>query len=69
MTSRIHDLKVYAVEPGLNLNIGDDLPLKPGNIIVRIRTDDGHEGIAGMTCYGPPRSVAYAVAETSPTMA
>jgi L-alanine-DL-glutamate epimerase-like enolase superfamily enzyme len=53
-----------AVQPGHSFNIGPDLPLNLGNVIVRITTDDGLEGLAGTTTYSPPRSVAYAVADT-----
>jgi L-alanine-DL-glutamate epimerase-like enolase superfamily enzyme len=65
---RITDVSVQVAESGLNMVIAERLILNLGNVIVRVQTDEGLEGIAGTTTYLGARSVASAVAELKPLL-
>lgn len=65
---RITDVSVQVVESGLNMIIAERLILNLGNVVVRIRTDEGQEGVAGSTTYLGARAVAATVAELRPLL-
>lgn len=60
---KITDVRVQLVEPGLSYTVAQRLNLNLANVVVRIRTDEGIEGVAGITTYAGSRAVAEAVAE------
>ncbi len=65
----ITDIKVQLVETGMNMRIADGkLILNLANVVVRIETDAGLEGVAGSTTYLGGRAVAEAVAELRPLL-
>ena len=65
---KITSLDVQVVEPGMHAVIAERLILNLANVIVRIKTDDGLEGVAGSTTYLGARAVATAVAELRPLL-
>src|SRR5947208_58110 len=65
---RIAEISVQVVEPGVQTVIAERLILNLGNVVVRIRTEDGLEGVAGSTTYLGARAVASAVAELRPLL-
>ncbi|TAK36342.1 MAG: mandelate racemase/muconate lactonizing enzyme family protein [Chloroflexota bacterium] len=59
---KIEDFQVRVVHPeGMGFQIGKHLWVDQCMVLLTIRTDDGAEGIAGCTTYGPGMSVAYAL--------
>jgi L-alanine-DL-glutamate epimerase-like enolase superfamily enzyme len=60
---KITSVGVQLVEPGLTYTVAQRLTLKLANVVVRIQTDEGVEGVAGITTYSSSRAVAEAVAE------
>src|SRR2546430_15652814 len=65
---RIAEISVQVVEPGIQMVIAERLILKLGNVVVRMKTDDGLEGVAGSTTYLGAHAVASAVAELRPLL-
>ncbi|HKF78732.1 MAG TPA: enolase C-terminal domain-like protein [Candidatus Dormibacteraeota bacterium] len=65
---KITDVRVQVVEPGLDMVIAERLILNLANVVVRIETDEGVEGVAGSTTYLGARAVASAVAELKPLL-
>ena len=65
---KITEISVQVVEPGLHTVIAERLILDLANVVVRVRTDEGLEGVAGSTTYLGARSVAAAVAELKPLL-
>ena len=65
---KITDISVQVVESGLNMVIAERLILNLANVVVRVRTDEGLEGVAGSTTYLGARSVGSAVAELKPLL-
>lgn len=61
---KIESFDVRVVHPeGLGFQIGTHLWVDQMMVLLRVRTDDGAEGVAGTTTYGPGKSVAYALSE------
>src|SRR5438105_10408569 len=65
---KISEISVQVVEPGLQTIIAERLILKLCNVVGRIHTDDGVEGVAGTTTYLGAQAVAAAVAELRPLL-
>jgi len=65
---KITDLSVQVVEPGLKMTFADRLITNICNVVVRLQTDEGVEGVAGSTTYLGAQSVASAVAELRPLL-
>lgn len=61
---KIDSFDVRIVHPeGLSFQIGTHLHVDQMMVLFRVRTDDGAEGMAGTTTYGPGRSVAHGLAD------
>jgi len=65
---RITGVEVQVVEPGMNTVVAERLILNLSNVVVRIQTDEGVEGVAGSTTYLGAHAVASAVAELKPLL-
>jgi L-alanine-DL-glutamate epimerase-like enolase superfamily enzyme len=65
---KISEISVQVVEPGLQTIIAERLILKLCNVIVRVKTDEGVEGVAGSTTYLGAHAVGSAVAELRPLL-
>jgi L-alanine-DL-glutamate epimerase-like enolase superfamily enzyme len=65
---KITDIRVQVVEAGINTVIAERLILNLGNVVVKVETDEGVQGVAGTTTYLGARSVAAAVAELKPVL-
>lgn len=65
---KIRAISVQVVEPGLQTVIAERLILRLCNIVVRVHTDDGVEGVAGSTTYLGAHAVGSAVAELAPLL-
>jgi L-alanine-DL-glutamate epimerase-like enolase superfamily enzyme len=65
---RITAVDVQVVEPGMQTIIAERLILNLSNVVVRLRTDEGIEGVAGSTTYLGANAAASAVAELRPLL-
>ena len=65
---RITAVEVQVVEPGMHTVVAERLILNLSNVVVRIRTDEGVEGVAGATTYLGAHAAASAVAELRPLL-
>jgi L-alanine-DL-glutamate epimerase-like enolase superfamily enzyme len=65
---RITAVDVQVVEPGMHTVVAERLILNLSNVVVRIRTDEGVEGVAGSTTYLGAHAVASAIAELRPLL-
>src|SRR3989442_12177260 len=65
---KITDISVQVIDAGKTMIFADRLIMNLANVVVRVKTDDGVEGVAGSsTCLGA-RAVAAAVAEMKPLL-
>lgn len=65
---KITGISVQLVEPGLKMTFADRLLTNICNVVVRVQTDEGIEGVAGSTTYLGAQAVASAVAELRPLL-
>src|SRR5881398_4068367 len=63
---KITDVSVQVVDAGVTMLFAERLIMNLANVIVRVRTDDGVEGVAGSSTYLGARAVAAALAELKP---
>lgn len=63
---KITDMSVQVVDAGVSYLFAERLIVNLANVIVRIQTDDGVEGVAGSTTYLGAKAVATAAAELKP---
>jgi len=65
---RITAVEVQVVEPGMSTIVAERLILNLSNVVVRIKTDEGVEGVAGSTTYLGAHAAASAAAELRPLL-
>jgi len=65
---RITAVDVQVVEPGMKTIIAERLILNLSNVVVRLRTDEGLEGVGGSTTYLGAHAAATAIAELRPLL-
>src|SRR5436189_5166280 len=65
---KITDVSVQVVDAGVTMLFAERLIMNLANVIVRVRTDDGAEGVAGGSTYLGARAVAAALAELKPLL-
>src|SRR2546430_500626 len=65
---RITGVEVQVVEPGMSTVVAERLILNLSNVIVRIQTDEGVEGVGGSTTYLGAHAAASAAAELRPLL-
>lgn len=65
---RITEVAVQVVEPGMQTVVAERLILNLSNVVVRVRTDEGVEGVAGSTTYLGAHAAASAIAELRPLL-
>jgi len=63
---KITDVSVQVVDAGVTMLFAERLIMNLANVIVRVKTDDGVEGVAGSSTYLGARAVAAALAELKP---
>src|SRR2546428_7811084 len=62
------DVSVQVVDAGVTMLFAERLIMNLANVIVRVRTDDGVEGVAGTSTYLGAHAVAAALAELKPLL-
>ena len=65
---KITGLDVQVVEPGMHTVVAERLILNLSNVVVRVHTDEGVEGVAGSTTYLGAHAAASAIAELRPLL-
>src|SRR5947199_2195891 len=65
---KITDVSVQVVDAGVTMLFAERLILNLANVIARIKTDDGIEGVAGSSTYLGAHAVAAALAELKPLL-
>ena len=65
---KITDVSVQVVDAGVTMLFAERLIMNLANVIVRVRTDDGVEGVAGSSTYLGAHAVAAALAELKPLL-
>src|SRR3989440_7826940 len=65
---KITGLSVQVVDAGVTMVFAARLIMNLANVIVRVQTDDGIEGVAGSSTYLGARAVAAALAELRPLL-
>lgn len=65
---RITAVEVQVVEPGMHSVVAERLILNLSNVVVRVKTDEGIEGVAGSTTYLGAHAAASAIAELRPLL-
>ena len=65
---KITGVSVQVVDAGVTMVFADRLIMNLANVIVRVQTDDGIEGVAGSSTYLGARAVAAALAELRPLL-
>src|SRR5207302_10969235 len=63
---RITAVEVQVVEPGMSTVVAERLILNLSNVVVRVKTAEGVEGVAGSTTYLGAPAAASAAAELRP---
>src|SRR5213076_3343628 len=65
---KITDVSVLVVDAGVTMLFAERLIMNLANVIVRIKTDDGVEGVAGSSTYLGAHAVGAALAELRPLL-
>src|SRR5438045_6284255 len=65
---KITDVSVQVGDAGVTMLFAERLIMNLANVIVRVRTDDGVEGVAGSSTYLGAHAVAAALAELKPLL-
>jgi L-alanine-DL-glutamate epimerase-like enolase superfamily enzyme len=65
---KITDVSVQVVDTGVTMLFAERLIMNLANVLVRVRTDDGVEGVAGSSTYLGAHAVAAALAELKPLL-
>src|SRR5438105_15361127 len=65
---KITDVSVQVVDAGVTMLFAERLIMNLANVIVRVRTDEGIEGVAGSSTYLGAQAVAAALAELKPLL-
>ena len=65
---KITDVSVQVVDAGVTMLFAERLIMNLANVIARIKTDDGIEGVAGSSTYLGAHAVAAALAELKPLL-
>lgn len=65
---KITDVSVQVVDAGKTMIFADRLIMNLANVVVRVKTDDGLEGVAGASTYLGATGVAASVAELRPLL-
>src|SRR5205807_3739802 len=65
---RITDISVQVIDAGRTMVFADRLIMNLANVVVRLKTDEGLEGVAGASTYLGATGVAAAVAELKPLL-
>src|SRR5438552_15922210 len=65
---KITDVSVQVVDAGVTMLFAERLIMNLANVIVRVQTDDGVEGVAGSSTYLGAQAVAAALAELKPLL-
>src|SRR5207237_9305247 len=63
---KITDVSVQVVDAGVTMLFAERLIMNLANVIVRVHTDEGIEGVAGSSTYLGAQAVAAALAELKP---
>src|SRR5258708_20444897 len=63
---KITDISVQVIDAGKTMIFADRLIMNLANVVVRVKTDEGLEGVAGASTYLGATGVAAAVAEMKP---
>src|SRR5947207_1194717 len=65
---KITDISVQVIDAGKTMIFADRLIMNLANVVVRVKTDEGVEGVAGASTYLGATGVAAAVAEMKPLL-
>jgi len=65
---KIIDISVQVIDAGKTMIFADRLIMNLTNVVVRVKTDEGLEGVAGASTYLGATGVAAAVAEMKPLL-
>ncbi len=65
---KITDISVQVIDAGKTMVFADRLIMNLANVVVRVKTDEGLEGVAGASTYLGATGVAAAVAEMKPLL-
>ncbi len=65
---KITDISVQVIDAGKTMIFADRLIMNLANVVVRVKTDEGLEGVAGASTYLGATGVAAAVAEMKPLL-
>jgi L-alanine-DL-glutamate epimerase-like enolase superfamily enzyme len=65
---KITDVSVQVIDAGKTMIFADRLIMNLANVVVRVKTDEGLEGVAGASTYLGATGVATAVAEMKPLL-
>lgn len=65
---KITDVSVQVIDAGKTMIFADRLIMNLANVVVRLKTDEGLEGVAGASTYLGATGVAAAVAEMKPLL-
>ena len=65
---KITDVSVQVVDAGKTMLFAERLIMNLANVVVRVKTDDGLEGVAGASTYLGATGVAASVAEMRPLL-
>src|SRR5256885_15176644 len=65
---RITDISVQVIDAGKTMIFADRLIMNLANVVVRVKTDEGLEGVAGASTYLGATGVAAAGAEMKPPL-
>src|SRR5436309_9126713 len=65
---KIIDISVQVIDAGKTMIFADRLIMNLANVVVRVKTDEGLEGVAGASTYLGATGVAAAVAEMKPLL-
>jgi len=65
---KITDVSVQVIDAGKTMVFADRLIMNLANVVVRVKTDEGLEGVAGASTYLGATGVAAAVAEMKPLL-
>jgi len=65
---KIIDISVQVIDAGKTMIFADRLIMNLANVVVRVKTDEGVEGVAGASTYLGATGVAAAVAEMKPLL-
>src|SRR2546428_11923144 len=65
---KITDVSVQVIDAGKTMIFADRLIMNLANVLVRVKTDEGLDGVAGASTYLGATGVAAAVAEMKPLL-